>query len=882
MDCGNPFTSFVQGIAMMGGGEKRTRKGKKDGKSPDEKQVLERKRKAANERNRRARRSQEKIEEDQLVDKVRKRDERSNRTQEKIEEDQLVDRVRKRDERSDCSPEKTAQRRKKDKAHKNNPTDRKKSRQRMGKIRSKKKQGDIEKLCSFDETKVYDVPGKDYYNDVEFENNPEVAVQLWYDNNGTWALRNAMWNTGFVHAQEYFLAEKGEIPSIMRHMRKTTVEKEWTLVAAVYKLMTKKDWKAQRKWQGEQGIDDRYMATFLWIASKGSKITKGLITKQLKQNPNSHSHIKVVDINWAKTLINLHLQVPNHWFISTTTGRHLKGNKPSTCVIVDINKDDKAEKFFFLKCIDDPEDPDHEVRYEMTYEGVKEYVDKKHPTFVDYEANLPLLQKLSSNHVDAGILKAWEDYTSKYEKLDPDDYDAIDKIQAELSEDEFLNVLKDQQAVTMEKQHEMRKKFYAKQGRGLPERNMNYCNGQSVDAPLYSCACCGHRDFDGTERDYKYVTLDEGLDILKLGNEDWIANRDRQQHDDGSKLELPNNEAGGKETFPTWKAVSLYPQDDRVIKDMNMACHEKLRYDVACDSEKVEHGEFGTLSCSSSDGDLLSDMEVSSTGDDDDPTSTNIDLSTPGAFTKGSCCTRKGCMDAECSNESEIQSPPRVKSTRKSLSCLSNIINTSPNASRKVEQYEKYDPMLFEDGCCDENCPPPDPITGRKRCTQNHGKRAKYFHLHPEFVETYTKNNKKISIKAMICNECRESIGNKLIPGLSIASGVDLGDYRRVGLTPLTFRERHIISKVRHYINVIKIETNKGTGNAKKSGHSTLKGCAIMMDHDSPQRVAKSVFTIVENSKGSGDCKIFCLSICPKNGVVSGIFLRWVSFYAIT
>ena len=59
--------------------------------------------------------------------------------------------------------------------------------------------------------------------------------------------------------------------------------------------------------------------------------------------------------------------------------------------------------------IDDPEDPNHEVRYEMTYEGVKEYVGKKHPTFVKYEANLPLLQKLSSNHVDAGTLKAWED-----------------------------------------------------------------------------------------------------------------------------------------------------------------------------------------------------------------------------------------------------------------------------------------------------------------------------------------------------------------------------------------------------------------------------------------------------------------------------------------
>ena len=48
----------------------------------------------------------------------------------------------------------------------------------------------------------------------------------------------------------------------------------------------------------------------------------------------------------------------------------------------------------------------------------------------------------------------------------------------------------------------------------------------------------------------------------------------------------------------------------------------------------------------------------------------------------------------------------------------------------------------------------------------------------------------------------------------------------------MTPRERHIISKVRHCINIIKIESNFGANK-----HSTIKGCGIIFDHDSPQVV---------------------------------------------
>jgi len=135
------------------------------------------------------------------------------------------------------------------------------------------------------------------------------------------------------------------------------------------------------------------------------------------------------------------------------------------------------------------------------------------------------------------------------------------------------------------------------------------------------------------------------------------------------------------------------------------------------------------------------------------------------------------------------------------------------------KEESEYDENLFE----------PNPLFG--------GKRLKCYHLHPEFVDEYKKDNGKVGFKAKICSGCSTSISSDTIPTRSIASGVDFGDYQRIGLEPLTLRERHIISKVRHYLNVIKIESNAGS--LQSNHHSALKGCGIMFDHDSPQVVKK-------------------------------------------
>jgi len=118
-----------------------------------------------------------------------------------------------------------------------------------------------------------------------------------------------------------------------------------------------------------------------------------------------------------------------------------------------------------------------------------------------------------------------------------------------------------------------------------------------------------------------------------------------------------------------------------------------------------------------------------------------------------------------------------------------------------------------------------------------------YYHLHPEFVQEKVPGDPLKGYTATICSECEkviESGGTTKIPypRRSIAAGVDFGDADRIGLEPLTERERQIISKVRHYLLLIKIESNTADGKVKERGQSAVKGCGIYFDDDSAQVVS--------------------------------------------
>ena len=91
--------------------------------------------------------------------------------------------------------------------------------------------------------------------------------------------------------------------------------------------------------------------------------------------------------------------------------------------------------------------------------------------------------------------------------------------------------------------------------------------------------------------------------------------------------------------------------------------------------------------------------------------------------------------------------------------------------------------------------------------------------------------------RALICSSCASSLKRKgdeiTAPHLSLKSGVDYGSPERVGLEPLSLMERHIISPVRHFSQVVKISSN--TGRQKEHTQSAIKGHSICFEHDSPK-----------------------------------------------
>ena len=118
-----------------------------------------------------------------------------------------------------------------------------------------------------------------------------------------------------------------------------------------------------------------------------------------------------------------------------------------------------------------------------------------------------------------------------------------------------------------------------------------------------------------------------------------------------------------------------------------------------------------------------------------------------------------------------------------------------------------------------------------------------YYHLHPEFVREDVCPGEKNRYYAMICSDCEKVIESGGTPELpyprrSVAAGVDFGDANRIGLEPLTERERQMISKNRHYLLVIKIESNTADGRVRERGQSAVKGCGIYFNHDSPHVVS--------------------------------------------
>ena len=81
---------------------------------------------------------------------------------------------------------------------------------------------------------------------------------------------------------------------------------------------------------------------------------------------------------------------------------------------------------------------------------------------------------------------------------------------------------------------------------------------------------------------------------------------------------------------------------------------------------------------------------------------------------------------------------------------------------------------------------------------------------------------------------------------MSLAKGVQFGDFNRIGLETPTLFERIAIARVRLYMCVVKMKYDPNDVSSKKYNDScatrVLKGHAVAFDHDAPE-VVSNIFS---------------------------------------
>ena len=106
---------------------------------------------------------------------------------------------------------------------------------------------------------------------------------------------------------------------------------------------------------------------------------------------------------------------------------------------------------------------------------------------------------------------------------------------------------------------------------------------------------------------------------------------------------------------------------------------------------------------------------------------------------------------------------------------------------------------------------------------------GKMYHLHPELIQREDDGR----LFTRLCPCCWSNVEAGKIPPNSIASGVDFGDSRRLGMEPLWLHEQLILSRVRLYMANVKLMSND-TGQATFATKHRLRGHAVLFKHDAP------------------------------------------------
>ena len=108
------------------------------------------------------------------------------------------------------------------------------------------------------------------------------------------------------------------------------------------------------------------------------------------------------------------------------------------------------------------------------------------------------------------------------------------------------------------------------------------------------------------------------------------------------------------------------------------------------------------------------------------------------------------------------------------------------------------------------------------------------FHLHPELIRNGITED-GVEGKQLIFSTCVSATLKENCSILSIANGIDFGNYTRIGLIKPNQHEQAIIAKVRKYMKVMKIQRNKGNVGLRNFTLNKILAHAILFPHDSDE-----------------------------------------------
>ena len=430
---------------------------------------------------------------------------------------------------------------------------------------------ELDQSAWFETTKVWEVPGRDY-KFKHFQDYPELSVQLFYANNGSWWERELRMLFAYLHLHDKLVCEKSaengasgvaaEKLCCLSILNRERLEDQVSLCRVVHEHINGSDWRSITDFQVINRINGLEMAVLEWLATKGLDCGDDCKLLREKRKP-----APILD-SWARSLIGMPLKVPGYWWKNCPNKR-----KKYDCVVEDVDykckkvaedeEDDVSEKdegdngdkrYFMIYCEEDDES------YPMEYTHVKEYAEQKGCKRFD----LPL--------------EAYQTATDEaFEKLCIDslgDLEASNHANLSNSKIHYQSIMEEakrilnSQRVTPEKQRELGGAFLKAQGRGVSWGEATQSEDlMSVDAPLLTCASCGFRvENNGGDRDLKSLCWAE------LDGDERSKHLERMGK---PPLRLPINDKGGEDDFKKfepWRAYSRWPakKPDKLTKDATL------------------------------------------------------------------------------------------------------------------------------------------------------------------------------------------------------------------------------------------------------------------------------------------------------------------------